>query len=149
MNKIMIGETQENDSDGPERVREPDLELALVFDKEGNTIAWHEPEGRTSCFIPDSDAHWDSLWDNRHRLGGTAHIHPWDGKAHPSFIDLTTWAAFEGGLGRRTWVIVTYTDEVHYRWVGPGRLDYAGLSIPTVRVDAEGLREKSRRCSNG
>jgi len=87
------------------------IETALVFDKQGKTIHWHEPPNRTSGSIPDAQDLWDVLWDNRHRLGGVAHTHPWSGMANPSQTDLTTFAAVEKGLGRLLlWPVVTFSD---------------------------------------
>ena len=83
------------------------METALVFDLHGKTIYWHEPSGRTSGYLPDSQDLWDVLWDNRHRLGGVAHTHPWHGPALPSHTDLTTFAAVEKGLGKHLlWPVV-------------------------------------------
>lgn len=87
------------------------IETALVFDLEGKTICFHEPRGRTSGSIPDTRSLWDILWENRERLGGVAHTHPWDGPAHPSITDVTTFDALERGLGKHLlWPVVTFTE---------------------------------------
>jgi hypothetical protein len=87
------------------------MEVALVFDREGKTLYWHEPPGRTAGHLPDSEALWAVLWENRDRLGGVAHSHPWSGLAQPSRTDLSTFDAVERGLGRQLlWVVVTMDD---------------------------------------
>lgn len=90
------------------------METALVFDLNGKTIYWHEPAGRTSGSLPDSQDLWDVLWENRHRLGGVAHTHPWNGPAVPSTTDVTTFAAVEKGLGKHLlWPVVTFNDVLY------------------------------------
>jgi len=123
------------------------LETALVFDLNGKTIYWHEPEGRTAGSLPDSDALWDFLWENRHRLGGVAHTHPWIGAARPSHTDITTFAAIEKALGKHLlWPVVTFNDilcvvrnplysEGEDMWTGAGPLTF----------EIEGLDELRRR----
>ena len=87
------------------------IEVALVFDKEGKTIHWHLPPGRSGVKIPDSRDLWSVLWENRHRLGGVAHTHPWNGGAWASHEDVTTFDAVERGLGQRLlWPIATFTE---------------------------------------
>lgn len=90
------------------------LETALVFDRDGKTICFHEPPGRSVGYIPDSRELWDILWESRERLGGVAHTHPWDGPAVPSQRDLHTFDAIERGLGKKLlWPIVTFTDVLY------------------------------------
>ena len=122
------------------------IETALVFDLEGKTIHWHLPAGRSAGSLPDSVSLWDVLWENRHRLGGVAHTHPWDGPSGPSHTDVTTFAAVEAALGKRlVWPIVTFTHITYVEWVGPGRIDYEMLRTPSWRVaDVEELRNRSR-----
>jgi len=87
------------------------METALVFDKGGEAIYWHEPTDRSGAHIADSRDLWDVLWENRDRLGGVAHTHPWNGEAWPSESDLTTFSAVERGLGRRfLWPVVTMSE---------------------------------------
>lgn len=87
------------------------FEVALIFDRHGRTIAWHEPKDGTSVSIPDSRPLWDLIWENRDRIGGIAHTHPFPGEAQPSVTDTTTFRAIEQGLGRNLlWPIVTMTD---------------------------------------
>lgn len=93
------------------------IEVALVFDKDGKPIHWHVPPGVSSGAIPDSRSLWDVLWENRKRLGGVAHTHPWNGIPVPSGTDETTWAAIEAGLGVRLWwPIVTMDNVRYYAW---------------------------------
>ncbi len=102
------------------------MEVALVFDDAGRTLHWHVPRGCTGTSIPDSRNLWEVLWEHRHHLGGVAHTHPWSGRPAPSHVDLTTWSACERALATRlVWPIVTFTEEAHFVWQGPGPLDYA------------------------
>jgi len=97
------------------------IETALVFDKEGDVLAWHLPEGRTSCYIPDTRSLWNCLWDNREHLGGVAHTHPWSGEAWPSETDRTTFQSIERALGQTPyWVICTVTDTKVFQSKTPG-----------------------------
>jgi hypothetical protein len=105
------------------------MEAALVFDTEGRTLDWHVPSDRSAGALPDSHRLWELLWENRERLGGVAHTHPWEGAAWFSQTDVTTFAAVEDGLGRRLlWPVVTFTEVATFAWVGPGRLDYAAVA---------------------
>lgn len=122
------------------------IEVALVVDHGGKTLRWHLPPGRSGGYVPDSHDLWEFIWTNRDHIGGVAHTHPWNGEAGPSHTDVTTFAAIEAALGRRlVWPVVTFTDEGHFVWVGPGEHDYARLRSPRWRVDdVNELREKSR-----
>lgn len=125
-----------------ERVKE----TRLVFDREGRTILWPHDPHRSAGYLPDNQTLWDFLWDNRERLGGVAHTHPWEGPVWASYTDVTTFSAIEKGLGRRLlWPIVTFTDIQVFAWVGPGDYDYAPLSpVPFVVEGVEDLRLRSR-----
>ena len=126
------------------------LETALVFDTEGAVLLWHEPEGRTGAYLPDSDEFWNFLWENRGRLGGVAHSHPWSGDALPSHTDITTFAAIEAGLGRRLlWPIATFSEVAFLQWIGPHRLDYGIIEVHegVDNIDIQGLLARSRRTS--
>lgn len=102
------------------------LETAIVFGVFGNTIYTHLPPGRSTGYIPDSNALWNFLWSYRDIVRGVAHLHPWEGEAHPSHEDVTTFSAIERALGKQfTWPIATFDDSKYFRWVGPGKLDYA------------------------
>lgn len=91
------------------------METGLVFDYNGNFIHWHVPPDRSSGYLPDSRSLWEVLWENRTFLGGVAHTHPWNGEAHPSTTDTTTFAAIEAGLGKRlVWPIVTFSEVRYY-----------------------------------
>lgn len=121
------------------------FETALVFDKNGITLRWHEPAGRSSGFLPDSRTLWEFLLENKDVIGGVAHTHPWNGSAWPSQTDVTTFSALERGLGvKLIWPVVTFSEVQYFRWVGPDLYDY-GLSADDITVDVDGLREKSRR----
>lgn len=92
------------------------IEMALVFDKYGKPMHWHEPPGSSGVSIPDSRELWDILWASRVRLGGVAHTHPLSMLAAPSPEDVTTFRAIEDGLGRLlVWPIVT-PSETRY-WI--------------------------------
>ena len=122
------------------------IEVALVFAIDGEVLYQHVPPGRSGCWIPDTRSLWDVLWENRHRLGGVAHTHPWRGSAGPSRTDVTTFAAVEAALGKRLlWPIVTFTEVVTFKWHGPGKLDYRRFTSDLLRVgDIEWLRENSK-----
>jgi len=121
------------------------FEVALVFDAEGKTLFWHEPQD-SSHGIEDSQDLWDVLWENRHRLGGVAHTHPWDGEAAPSQTDLTTFAAVEKGLGKRLmWPVVTFTDVAYIAFHAPTGV-YVRYQQKHVRGGGiEGIDELRRR----
>ena len=121
-------------------------ETRLVFDQQGQTILWPNDPERSKAYLPDSQSLWDFLWDNRERLGGVAHTHPWEGEVWASHTDVTTFSAIEKGLGRRLlWPIVTFTHMEVFQWVGPGDYDYAPLRNPPVSVEGiEDLRRRSR-----
>lgn len=93
------------------------METALVFGHEGETLAWHEPNGRHSGGLPDSAALWRFIEANIPNIGGVAHTHPWIGPARPSFTDVTTFRAIERGIGRvLVWPIFTFTDALYIQW---------------------------------
>jgi len=111
------------------------METALVFDDRGCVLFWHLPADRSQGAIPDSRGLWERLWENRERLGGVAHTHPWNGAAQPSSTDVTTFAAVEQGLGQRLiWPIVTFSEVVYFEWVGPDRLDYGPMRLRRIRL---------------
>ena len=121
------------------------LEVALVFDKEGKTIHWHVPPGRSSGHIPDTRDLWEVLWENRDRIGGVAHTHPWNGDAWPSLTDMTTFRAVERGLGRQLlWPVVTFTEMRGFVF-NPVTGDYVQAGPLTIELEGlEELRERSR-----
>ena len=124
------------------------IEVALVFDTAGKTLYRHLPPGRSGGWIPDSRALWEVLWENRHRLGGVAHTHPWRGSASPSNTDITTFAAVEAALGKRLqWLIVTFSEVRTFEWQCPYRLSYRERSTPNpLRVsEVAWLREESKK----
>jgi len=116
------------------------IEAAMVFDLQGYPLYWRGPDGCGFDTIEDSRTLWEVLWENRCRLGGVAHTHPWKGKTSPSHTDVTTFAAVEAGIGRRLlWPIVTMTHVnyfVHANWWSAadrhpdsqGPLDYRELT---------------------
>lgn len=120
------------------------LESELLFDREGRTFYWHLPSTRTAGYIPGTWEVWQAMWENRHKMGGMAHTHPWNGDAWYSQEDVTTWSACDLGLGRRmVWVVVTFDQVAYYQWKGPGKYDY-GIIQPDFRVeDIEELRRRS------
>lgn len=111
------------------------LETSLVFDYEGKTIGWDEPEGRNSGWLPDSDHLWDDLlWPNRKgRLCGHAHTHSSDSILGFSSRDLRSFAAIEKGLGRRlVWVVVTPTQAIAACYNEKKGL-YEGAPLPVIK----------------
>lgn len=131
---------------GPMSYPEGPLETAFVFDKEGRTLYWHLPEGRSAGGLPDDDALWDVLVRHSHKLGdgrlaGVVHTHPWFGKTGYSQTDVETFAAVEAGLGQRlVWPIATF-DHLHFfAWAGPGRYDYVEVLSSIKLGDLAELR---------
>lgn len=123
------------------------MEVALVFDKEGRTICFHEPPGRSGGSIPDSRPLWDILWENRHNLGGVAHTHPWDGPSWASQEDVTTFRAIELGLGKNLlWPIATFTDLKTFVFMSydDEHQGYGETETDIVVEGVEELRAKSR-----
>lgn len=124
------------------------MEVALVFDKQGKTIAFHEPPGRSGGAIPDSRNLWDILWTNRDRLGGVAHTHPWDGEAWPSQTDVTTFRAVELGLGQNLlWPVVTFT-EVAYVVKNQADGNFVLVNPKHISIQIEGIEELRVRSRN-
>jgi hypothetical protein len=124
------------------------METAVVFDMGGEAIYWHEPADRSGAHIADSRNLWDVLWENRDRLGGVAHTHPWNGEAWPSESDVTTFAAVERGLGRRfLWPVVTMS-EVRYFVHSPVTNTYievcSNFDLPEWDSLLEELRTRSK-----
>lgn len=121
------------------------METALVFDREGRTLHWHEPRGRSSGSLPDDRGLWEVLWENRAILGGVAHTHPWNGPTGPSGTDLTTFRAVELGLGKLLlWPLITFTHELYLVW-NEERECYEKTDLFFVPVQGlEELRERSR-----
>jgi len=104
------------------------IECAFVFDTDGKVIHWHLPPGRTGGSIPDTRDLWEVMWDNRDRLGGVAHTHPWRGISGPSGTDVTTFAACEAALGKRlVWPIVTLDAVACFFWKGPEKHRYEAV----------------------
>lgn len=119
------------------------LETGLVFDRDGNTLYWHEPKNRTAGSLPDSDALWDVLWEHRKNLGGVAHTHPWNGSAAPSTTDLATFNAIERGLGiRLLWPVVTFNRVCYLHWREVYK-QYRPFSPSITIQDIEELRRRS------
>lgn len=125
-------------------------ESALVFDDKGSRISWHLPEGRSGGYIPDTRSLWDLLWEHREHLGGVAHTHPWNGEAHPSPTDTSTFAAIEAGLGRRLlWPVVTMTE---VRYFGYNTITGEYVEVAPIFAGDQGWQdniEELRKQSNG
>ena len=121
------------------------MEVALVFDRNGNTICFHDPKGSTGGSIPDSRDLWEVLWENRDRLGGVAHTHPWDGPAHPSLTDLTTFDAVERALGKQLlWPVVSFTEMtcvVRNPLYGNGDVTHRWTAAGPLTITIEGIEE--------
>ena len=122
------------------------METALVFDRNGKTICFHEPAGRSGGSIPDTRSLWDVLWENRANLGGVAHTHPWDGPAHPSHTDLTTFDAIERGLGQKLlWPVVTFTDVAYVESYLDHYSERQWRFTSSVPYEIEGIEELRAR----
>lgn len=84
------------------------IEAGALIAKDGSVIHWHLPLGRSGGYLPDSPDLWQIIWENRDRVLGFAHTHPWFGAAWPSSTDVTTFEAIEAALGRELdWWVVT------------------------------------------
>lgn len=104
---------------------EDSMENGVILDLNRQPLIWHMPKGSTEVRIPDSRRHWEDLWENKHQISGTAHSHPGCGEPHPSWEDVTTFAAIEMGLGKRLeWWITSKDVVILATWVGPGKYDY-------------------------
>jgi hypothetical protein len=118
------------------------IEVAMVFDNEGKVIHWHLPPGRSGGSIPDTRDLWEILWENRDRLGGVAHTHPWHGEPWPSVTDVTTFRACELGLGKQLlWPVVTFDQIGCWVW-NPLTKQYC-LAGP-LTFEIEGIDELRR-----
>ena len=137
------------------------METALIFDREGKTLRFFEPPGRTGGSIPDVQAKRDMGWtereanilyyyvqENADRIGGIAHTHPWRGPAGPSGIDLATFEVLDALVPGRNllWPVVTFTDIV---WLtkNPLTREYVAVDPKYITITLEGLdelRERSR-----
>ena len=124
------------------------IEVAMVFDLKGQVIHFHTPPGRTGDSIPDTRSLWEVLWENRDRLGGTAHTHPWSGSPCPSMVDVTTFRATEKGLGKcLLWLVVTFDQVGYWRWNEDAK-DYYKLNGDQCTPEIQGI-EKLRELSRG
>lgn len=95
------------------------IETGVLLDKNNEPIYWHLPAGRNGGALPDSHELWDIIWENRHRVGGFAHTHPWHGEAHPSGTDISTFVAIELALGQHLrWWIVTFSEVANWSFDG-------------------------------
>jgi len=84
------------------------IEVGVVLGTNNESIYWHLPQNSSAVCLPDSRELWDVLWENRDRVSGFAHIHPWVGRPWPSDTDLTTFIAVENALGKSIiWWIAT------------------------------------------
>lgn len=135
------------------------IETALVFDLEGKTMRFFEPPGRSSGYIPDVQSKGDMGWtekaanilfyyvqENRDRIGGIAHTHPWDGPATPSGIDIATFRVFDSLIpGRQLlWPVVTFTD-VGWYTKNPLTGEYVAVDPKYINLNLVGLDELRRR----
>lgn len=85
------------------------IEAGVLVDLNNQPIHWHLPPGRNGGALPDSPDLWQVIWENRDRVLGFAHTHPWHGEPHPSGIDISTFCAVEAALGRHLkWWVVTF-----------------------------------------
>ncbi len=125
------------------------IEAGVVVTGAG-AVHWHLPDDRSGGALPDSRSLWDILWGLRkEETLGFAHSHPGAGVPGPSWIDITTFAAVELGLGRRmTWWITSSDRVIVLRWEGPGKHDYTETLVEEPEW-VEQLREHSKEKENG
>lgn len=103
------------------------IENAVVVDMDDQPLYWHEPEGRSSGHLPDSQDLWEVIWNNRDKVKGIAHSHPGGGVPGPSHTDVTTFSAIEIALGRRlSWWIISkeHLVELQHRGKDADRYEY-------------------------
>lgn len=97
-------------------------ELAVILEN-GAPVYWHEPANATAGSIPDSRDFFNELWSRRDRDIAVAHLHPWEGYAIPSSVDLETFEAIDLAFGRHIGqMVVTFT----HIW-GSGPLSHEDL----------------------
>lgn len=119
-------------------------EVGVVLGDQNQPIFWHLPEDRTVVHLPDSGSLWDIFREKKASITGYAHSHPGDGLPMYSYMDATTFAAIEDGLGRRIdWWVTSETHLIIARWVGPDRLSYGVSSVDLEPSWADELRERS------
>ena len=128
------------------------IEVAVVFDNLGEAILWMD--GSDSAYVPDSRGLWLFLEENKGRLNGIAHTHPFSDDPLPSQVDITTWAAIEAGLGMRLiWPIVGRKKTRYFIWRGPDKHNYVEIILPKEHsVLEEALRrsiETKKEASDG
>lgn len=105
------------------------MEVGLLLDLKQEIIYWHNPEGRSEAYLPDSRTLWEVIWENRNKISGFAHSHPGNGIPAPSQEDITTFAAVEAALGKRlNWWIVNKYSNALIVWRGPDKHDYTRLA---------------------
>ena len=127
------------------------IEVGVVIGLDGGPIYWHDVPENSVASIPDSQALWDCLWENRKRISGIAHTHPGSGVPSPSSTDLTTFAALESSLSKRPfrrlkWWIASSDRLIVAEWGGPGLLDY---ECRRLDVEPGWLPELRRRSKMG
>jgi proteasome lid subunit RPN8/RPN11 len=126
------------------------MEAGVVVDKDGQPIFWHEPEGRSVAYLPDSRTLWQVIWDNRENIMGVAHSHPGGGRPGPSWEDVTTFSAIELALGKRLeWWIITTDQVVVVRWFGPDKYDYGIFDADGELIWLDKLRKISYQHDKG
>lgn len=122
------------------------IETAAVIGPENTVIHMHEPPGRSSVYLPDSQSLWDVSWESRKDIVGIAHTHPGSGYPSPSKTDLTTFEAMEKGLGKRLkWWILSSSHSILLEWnsENPG-YDVTSFISPNEEPPwMEGLRRLS------
>lgn len=127
------------------------MEAGLVVGHGDVPLMWHLPKDRTISFLPEgviSDDPSTHLWyfieENRDTVEGFAHTHPGRGVPRQSWEDVTTFAAWEQGLGRRLkWWILSEDSAVLLTWKGPERHSYEAVVLNRDPPWAADLRKHS------
>jgi len=139
------------------------IETALIFDREGKTLRFFEPPGRSAGYIPDIQATGDMDWEDRFDqilfyyvqenagiIGGIAHTHPWDGPAAPSSTDLRTFRVLDSLVPGRNllYPVVTFTD---IAWITRNVLTNECVPVDSkyITFTLEGLEELRKRSRTG
>ena len=109
-------------------------EVACVIGAQGQVLGWFEGSYGQ---VPDSQALWLLLWEQRENVVGVAHTHPGRGVPTPSYEDTSTWEAVEAALGHSLLWWISSADTLRW-WCS----EHPPLLPPTPWVDE--LRERSQ-----
>lgn len=87
-------------------------EVCFLIDESGSVF--YADVSTSPVALPDSNARWQAIWDNRDRLVEIAHSHPIS-SAHFSTEDETTISALKAALGKDIRYSVVSSDSMRVR----------------------------------